>query len=131
MAFPRRMAALPRLLNPLVLPLTRRVPPLAVLHHNGRSSGRSYDTPVQAYATPEGWVVGLAYDHNAPFALNLLANAGGGEMTRAGRRYRITRPRRVGREALQLSPALASLAMRAVGIDEFLLFDVAPLDDRR
>jgi hypothetical protein len=130
MAFPRRMAALPRLLNPLVLPLTRRVPPLAVLHHKGRSSGRSYDTPVQAYATPEGWVVGLAYDHNAPFAPNLLA-AGGGEMTRAGRRYRITRPRRVGREVLQLLPALASLAMRAVGIDEFLLFDVAPLDDRR
>jgi hypothetical protein len=90
MAFPRRMAALPRLLNPLVLPLTRRLPPLAVLHHRGRLSGRSYDTPVQAYATPEGWVVGLAYDHNAPFALNLLA-AGGGEMTRAGRRYRITR----------------------------------------
>jgi hypothetical protein len=28
-------------------------------------------------------------------------------------------------------PALASLEMRAVGIDEFLLFDVAPLDDRR
>lgn len=60
MAFPHRMAALPRLLNPLVLPLTRRVPPLAVLHHKGRRSGRSYDTPVQAYATPEGWVVGLA-----------------------------------------------------------------------
>jgi hypothetical protein len=86
MAFPHRMAALPRLLNPLVLPLTRRVPPLAVLHR---------------------------------------------EMTRAGRRYRITRPRRVGREALQLLPALASLEMRAVGIDEFLLFDVAPPDDRR
>ena len=129
MAFPRRMAALPRLLNPLVLPLTRRVPPLAVLHHRGRRSGRSYDTPVQAYATPEGWLVGLAYDHNAPFALNLLA-AGGGEMTRAGRRYQISRPRRVGREALKTLPALAALQMRAVGIDEFLQFDATPLDDR-
>jgi deazaflavin-dependent oxidoreductase (nitroreductase family) len=129
MAFPRRMAALPRLLNPLVLPLTRRLPPLALLHHRGRRSGRSYDTPVQAYSTPDGWLVGLAYDHNAPFALNLLAT-GGGEMTRAGRRYRITRPRRVGREALKLLPALASLEMRAVGIEEFLQFDAVPLDDR-
>jgi deazaflavin-dependent oxidoreductase (nitroreductase family) len=129
MAFPRRMAALPRLLNPLVLPLTRHVPPLAVLHHQGRRSGRSYDTPVQAYATHDGWLVGLAYDHNAPFALNLLA-AGGGEMTRAGRRYRITNPRRVGHEALKLLPALASLEMRVVGIDEFMLFDAAPLADR-
>jgi hypothetical protein len=129
MTFPRRMAALPRLLNPLVLPLTRRVPPLAVLHHRGRRSGRSYDTPVQAYATPKGWLVGLAYDHNAPFALNLLA-ADGGEMTRAGRRYRISRPRRVGREALKTLPPLAALQMRVVGIDEFLQFDATPLDDR-
>jgi hypothetical protein len=36
MTFPRQMAALPRLLNPLVLPLTRHLPPLAVLHHKGR-----------------------------------------------------------------------------------------------
>jgi deazaflavin-dependent oxidoreductase (nitroreductase family) len=129
MAFPRRMAALPRLLNPLVLPLTRRVPPLAVLHHRGRRSGRSYDTPVQAYHTRDGWLVGLAYNNNAPFALNILA-AGGGEMTRAGRRYRISQPRRVGREALKTLPALAALQMRAVGIDEFLQFDAAPLADR-
>ena len=129
MAFPRRMAAVPRLLNPLVLPLTRRVPPLAVLHHRGRRSGRSYDTPVQAYHTPDGWVVGLAYDHNSAWVLNLLA-AGGGEMTRLGRRYRISQPRRVGREALKTLPALAALQMRAVGIDEFLQFDAAPLADR-
>lgn len=129
MTFPRQMASLSRLLNPLVLPLTRHVPPFAVLHHKGRRSGRSYDTPVQAYATPEGWLVGLAYNHNAPFALNLLA-ARGGEMTRAGRRYQISQPRRVGREALKTLPALAALKMRAVGIDEFLQFDATPLADR-
>jgi deazaflavin-dependent oxidoreductase (nitroreductase family) len=129
MVFPRPMAAVSRRLNPFVLPLTRHLPPFAVLHHKGRRSGRSYDTPVQAYATPEGWLVGLAYDHNAPFALNLIA-AGGGEMTRAGRRYRISRPRRVGREALKTLPALAALQMRVVGIDEFLQFDATPLADR-
>jgi deazaflavin-dependent oxidoreductase (nitroreductase family) len=130
MTFPRRMAALPRRLNALVMPLTRRVPPLAVLHHRGRRSGRAYDTPVQAYPTPDGWLVGLAYDHNAPFALNLLA-AGSGEMTRAGRRYRITQPRRVGGEARHLLPAWASLMMRAVGIEEYLRFDATPLEDHR
>jgi deazaflavin-dependent oxidoreductase (nitroreductase family) len=108
------------------MPVTRRLPPAAVLHHQGRRTGRCYDTPVQAYHTPDGWVVGLAYDHNAPFVLNPLA-AGGGEMTRAGRRYRITQPRRVGREARELLPALASLQMRLVGIDDFLQFDATPL----
>jgi deazaflavin-dependent oxidoreductase (nitroreductase family) len=130
MTFPRRMAALPRLLNPVVMPVMRRLPPAAVLHHRGRRTGRSYDTPVQAYHTPDGWVVGLAYDRNAPFALNLLA-AGGGEMTRAGRRYRITQPRRVGRKARELLPALASLQMRMVGIEDFVQFDATPLEDQR
>jgi deazaflavin-dependent oxidoreductase (nitroreductase family) len=130
MTFPRPMAALSRLLNPLAMPLTRRLPPLAVLHHRGRRTGRSYDTPVQAYPTPDGWVVGLAFDRNAPFALNLVA-AGGGEMTRAGRRYRITQPRRVGREARELLPAFTSLQMRMVGIEDFLQFDATPLEDHR
>jgi len=129
LTFPRQLAALPRRLNPFVEPLTRRLPPFAVLHHRGRRTGRSYDTPVQALPTRDGWIVGLAYDHNAPFALNLLA-AGGGEMTRAGRRYRITQPRRVGREARDLLPAWASLMMRALGIDEFLQFEATPLEDR-
>ena len=122
------MAALSRLLNPLAMPLTRRLPPLAALHHRGRRTGRSYDTPVQAYRTPDGWVVGLAYDRNAPFALNLLA-AGGGEMTRARRRYRITQPRRAGREAREHLPAWASVQMRVVGIDDFLQFDATPLEN--
>ncbi|HYB34727.1 MAG TPA: nitroreductase family deazaflavin-dependent oxidoreductase [Mycobacterium sp.] len=130
MTFPRRMAVLPRHLNPLAQPLLRRLPPFAVLHHRGRRSGRSYDTPVQAYPTPDGWVVGLAYDHNSAWVLNLLA-AGGGEMTRAGRRYRITQPRRVGREARELLPVWASLLMRVVGIEDFLQFDATPLEDRR
>ena len=115
-----------RLMNPLAMPLMRRLPPFAVLHHRGRRSGRSYDTPVQALRTNDGWVVALAYDHNSAWALNLLA-AGGGEMTRAGNRYRITQPRRAGREALELLPALASLQMRLVGIDEFLEFDATRL----
>ncbi|HUB55002.1 MAG TPA: nitroreductase family deazaflavin-dependent oxidoreductase [Mycobacterium sp.] len=129
MTFPRQLAAVSRRLNPFVLPLTRHLPPLAVLHHKGRRSGRSYDTPVQAYHTSDGWVVGLAYNRNSAWVLNLLA-AGGGEMTRAGRRYRITEPRRVGRQALKTLPAVAALQMRVVGIDEFLQFDAAPLADR-
>ena len=130
MTFPRKMAALPRHLNPLVQPLTRRLPPLAVLHHRGRRTGRSYDTPVQAFHTPEGWVVGLAYDHNAPFALNILA-AGGGEMTRAGRRLQVINPRRAGREARELLPSWARLIMRVVGIEDYLQFDATPLPEQR
>jgi deazaflavin-dependent oxidoreductase (nitroreductase family) len=115
------MAAVSRTLNPLATPLMRRLPPFAVLHHRGRRTGRSYDTPVQAYPAPDGWVVGLAYDRNSAWVLNLLA-AGGGEMTRAGHRYRMTQPRRVGRESLELLPVWAVPQMHMVGIDDFLQF---------
>ena len=130
MTFPRPLAAVSRTLNPLAMPLMRRLPPFAVLHHRGRRSGRSYVTPVQAYPTPDGWVVGLAYDRNSAWVLNLLA-ARGGEMTRAGRRYRITQPRRVGREALELLPVWAVPQMRMVGIEDFLQFDATPQHDHR
>lgn len=129
MVFPRPMATLARDLNPLFQPVARRLPPFAVLHHQGRRSGRSYHTPVQAYHTSDGWVVGLAYGRNSAWALNLLA-AGGGQMTRLGRRYRISEPRRVGRQTLKRLPTVAAMTMRVAGIDEFLQFDAGPLTDR-
>lgn len=125
MPMPGPLTGLPRYLNPVLRPLARRLPPLAVLHHRGRRSGRSYETPVQAYRTPQGFVVGLAYDKDAAWALNLLA-AHGGEMTRAGRHYRLTNPRRSGPEARELLPGWAALMMRSIDVEDFLEFDATP-----
>ena len=125
MPMPRPLAGLPRYLNPVLRPLARWLPPLAVLHHRGRRSGTAYDTPVQAFRTPQGFVVALAYDKNAAWALNLLA-AGGGEMTRAGRRYRLTNPRRSGPEAQHLLPRWAALELRSIDVEDFLEFDATP-----
>jgi deazaflavin-dependent oxidoreductase (nitroreductase family) len=120
-----RMSGLPKFLNPKIMGVARRLPPLAVLHHRGRSSGRAYATPVQAYPTTNGFLVGLAYDSNAQWVLNLLA-AGTGEMTRSGRNYTLTRPRRRGPEARQDLPAPVAFTMRTLGIAEFMEFDANP-----
>jgi deazaflavin-dependent oxidoreductase (nitroreductase family) len=115
-------------ISPFVQPMARRVPPFAVLHHRGRRTGRGYDTPVQAYPTPQGgYVVGLGYGYNSAWVLNLLA-AEGGEMTRGGRRYKLTNPRRAKREALNLLPRWTSLMLRAMRIDDYMQFDATPLD---
>ena len=90
MTLPRRLATVANHLSPLMGPFVSRVPTGAVLHHRGRRTGRSYNTPVRAFRTPDGYVVPLAYSRVAAWALNLLA-AGGGEMTRFGRRYQLTR----------------------------------------
>lgn len=118
-----RMTGLPKFLNPRIQRMARRVPPLAVLHHRGRKSGRGYDTPVQAYRTTTGFLIGLAYDSNAQWARNLLA-AGTGELTRAGHTYTLTNPRRRGPEALRDLPAPVALMMRSLGINAFMEFTV-------
>lgn len=120
------LASLPRYLNPILTPLSGSLVPLAQLHHRGRRSGKSHTTPVQAYRTDGGFIVGLAYNRNAAWALNMLA-AGGGEMTRARKRYTLSNPRRSGAEALGLLPWWASRMMRALDILDFIEFDATPL----
>jgi hypothetical protein len=88
-----RFIGLPRHLNPRLIPIAGRMPPLAVLRHRGRISGRQFDTAVQAYRTETGSIVGLAYDTNANWALNILA-AGQAQISRGGRNYVITDPHR-------------------------------------
>lgn len=120
-----RFPGLPKHLNPVLRPLARHLPPLAVLHHQGRKSGTPFDTPVQAFRTPTGFIVGMAYTSNPQWALNILA-AGGASITRGGRTYTLTRPRRRGTEAYADLPAAIALMMRKLGIEEFLECDAAP-----
>lgn len=47
-------------------------------------------------------------------------------MTRAGRRYRLTNPRRSGPEAQQLLPRWVSMEMRSIDVEDFLEFDATP-----
>lgn len=50
MDLPEPVAALAKTVNPTVEKVANGVPPLAVVHHTGRTSGRSYSTPVIAFA---------------------------------------------------------------------------------
>lgn len=123
-----RFSGMTRTLNPRLLRLARKRPPLAVLHHTGRTSGRAYETPVQAYRTETGFLVGMAYDADANWALNILAS-GTGEMTRGRRRYVLSHPRRRGVEARADLPAPAAVMMRVLGVRDFMEFDAEPVPE--
>ena len=71
---------------------SRYLPIWALLHHQGRRSGREYATPVAARRTPNGFVVPLAFGETSDWCRNVLA-AGGAEITWKGRTYRVTDPR--------------------------------------
>ncbi|MER7541675.1 nitroreductase family deazaflavin-dependent oxidoreductase [Actinomadura sp.] len=68
------------------------VPPLAVIVHRGRRSGREYRTPVTAFRSGRRLIVGLPYGRDTDWVRNLLAEGRGG-VQRMGRVRRIANPR--------------------------------------
>lgn len=88
------------------------LPPLAVVVHVGRRSGRVFTTPVTAQLYDGRVAIVLPYSARAQWVQNLQA-AGGGEMIRRGRRVAFTNPRIVSDPAQEtLPPLIARLARR-------------------
>ena len=63
----------------------------AVVHHVGRTSGRSYSTPVGAVPIDGGFVVALPYGLRADWLKNVLAS-GSGTIAHGGTTYDVDRP---------------------------------------
>ncbi|MBD2898777.1 MULTISPECIES: nitroreductase family deazaflavin-dependent oxidoreductase [Actinomadura] len=109
---------MPRRLRRINKAVTNRVqgvyapylPPLAVIVHKGRTSGREYRTPVTAFRSGDRLIVGLPYGADTDWVRNLLAEGRGG-VERLGRVRRIARPRVLtAADAAELPPAARAVA---------------------
>ena len=121
MPVPRPFRRVAKFLNPAILPLARRMPPLAVVHHTGRKSGRRYENPVMAFDTAGGWIVSLAYGSDVQWARN-LQYAHRGELTRGGRSYRVSEVRPLdGDRAASDLPGWARRVLKSARVTDFLL----------
>jgi deazaflavin-dependent oxidoreductase (nitroreductase family) len=120
MPMPRSFRRVARALNPAVRPLARRLPPLAVVHHVGRTTGRQYESPVMAFQTERGWIVSLAYGSDVQWARN-LDRAGSGALTRAGHTHQVSGVRAIRwKDAAPSLPAWARGVLRSASVDDFL-----------
>lgn len=109
--------------NPLVRTFAGVVPPLAVVDHVGRKSGRSYRTPVLAFRLAQGYVTPLPYGIDTDWCLNVL-KAGECTLETTGRKATLTNPRVVEAEvALPLLPALLRPGLRLAALPGYLLLD--------
>ena len=109
--------------NPVMRTFAWLVPPLAVVHHVGRKSGRQYRSPVVAFPTAKGFVIPMTYGRDVDWARNLVA-AHGGELQRAGRRVRLHNARIVdGRTAYPHLPAVMRSALRAANLPGYVLLE--------
>ena len=123
-----------RLLNPLVLRMSSRVPPFATVHHHGRRSGRPFATPVMAFREPASAtaphevrvVIALTYGPDVDWLRNVEA-VGLFGLTRGGRGYVVDDLRRLrGDAGLRLVPGVIRVALRVLRVDEFLDGRVGP-----
>ena len=111
--------------NPVLGTIAWLVPPLAVVHHVGRKSGRAYASPVVAIPTAGGVVIPMTYGRDVDWARNIVA-ARAFELERAGRRLRLANPRIVGlEEATPRLPAAVRPFFRIADFPGFVLADTA------
>lgn len=109
--------------NPLMRTFAWLVPPLAVVHHAGRTSGRPYRTPVLAFPSAKGLVIPMTYGRDVDWARNLLA-AHGGEVEQQGRRLALRNPRIVAFGAAEAHlPGALRPVFRAMDLPGYFLLD--------
>jgi deazaflavin-dependent oxidoreductase (nitroreductase family) len=92
----------------------------SVVHHVGRTSGRSYSTPVGAVPTDDGFVIALPYGLSADWLKNVLAS-GSATITHDGSTSNVDRPEVIPLSAVehQFSPN-DQRAHRLFGVDQCL-----------
>ena len=131
MNLPRFMRQVNRVFtNPLMRTVAWLVPPLAVVHHVGRSSGRAYRTPVVAFRSAKGFVIPMTYGRDVDWARNLVA-AEGGEVEQGGRRETVRNPRIVSFEAAEPDlPAAVRDVFRAIDLPGYVLLQ-RPAEPRK
>ena len=118
-----------RVVNPLVLRIAgrRHMPVLGIVRHRGRRTGRLYATPLGVRpAAGGGFVIPLTFGDASHWYQNIKA-AGGGVITYLGTDHAVAGPVVVGRAmAGPAYPRYERLALRLIGINQFLLLTDAP-----
>jgi deazaflavin-dependent oxidoreductase (nitroreductase family) len=91
-----------------------------VIRHVGRTTGRTYETPVGAVATADGFVIALPYGANTDWLKNVLAS-GSATIVDEGSTYDVDRPQVVPMAAAghHFSPR-DQRAHRMFGVDDCL-----------
>lgn len=96
-----------------------------VLIHRGRTSGRSFETPMDAHPIEGGYLFVPVYGPRSDWVRNVLS-AGGARLRVDGEEAELTRPRLVDRdEAAALLPDGVTLPPRILRLGAFLRMDEA------
>ena len=109
-----------RYLNPVTRPLARRLPSFAILTHRGRTSGRTYRTPINVFRRGDTYIFLLTYGSDVQWVKNVLASGSCSIETR-GRVIKLVEPELITDPELRPAPPLARFLERHVaGVTQYV-----------
>lgn len=124
MPIPKVVAQLNRVaFNRLTRPVLPYVPGFGVIVHRGRTSGRSFRTPVWVFPTADGYLFALVYGPHTDWVKNVLA-ADGCELAERGRTVQLAGPRLYRDEARRGIRPVERQLLRLLDVDRFLAMTV-------
>lgn len=105
--------------NRVTRPFAGRLPGFAVVHHKGRKSGRSYETPVNIFPRPDGYIAALTYGPDRDWVKNVIA-AGGCELEIRGKIVQVGEPTVVHDPGRGDMPAGVRQVLGLIDVTDFL-----------
>ena len=109
-----------RYLNRLTRPLAKRLPGFAILTHRGRTSGRTYTTPINVFRRGDDYFFFLTYGSDVQWVKNVLATGWCSIETR-GRTVELADPELVTDPDLRPAPPPVRLIeQRLAGVTQYL-----------
>lgn len=92
----------------------------SIVRHVGRTSGRPYETPVETFATDDGFVIALPYGRDTDWLKNVFAS-GSATIVDDGTIYRVDQPQLVPTAvAVPHLPANEQRTLRLFAVDQCL-----------
>ncbi|WP_304118744.1 nitroreductase family deazaflavin-dependent oxidoreductase [Mycolicibacterium bacteremicum] len=102
-------------INPLMTPLSRKLPGMSVIKHTGRTSGTAYETPVTPYRKGDVLAIGLIHG-KTNWVKNVLA-AGVADIRVSGKDLHLVNPRVLPAGTVDRSlPLIARVMLRKTGV---------------
>lgn len=102
-------------INPLMTPLSRKLPGMSVISHTGRTSGTRYQTPVTAYRKGDTLAIGLIHG-KTNWVKNVLA-AGQADIRVSRKDLHLVNPRVVPAGTVDPTlPFIARMMARRTGV---------------
>lgn len=108
-----------RFVNPITRRFAAWLPGFAIISYPGRTSGRTYRTPMNVFRAGDEYVFALTYGGDVQWVKNVLAS-GRLEMRTRGRTVELSDPRRITDPKASLMPQPVRSFLRLMRVTEFL-----------